>query len=417
MKTVKFYTLGCKVNQYETQEIREQFQRAGFQELEDSMPVQVCVINTCTVTQRADSSSLYFVRRARRDNPDARIIVTGCLAKLDTDKISAIPGLELIVKNEDKHKIISLLDNSAQISSGITHFKNHSRVFLKVQDGCNYKCSYCKVRLVRGKSRSRPLNEIINEAIDLIRNGYTEIVLSGICLGAYGKDLLPRLSLTRLIEELEGITANFRIRLSSIEVNDVSEDLLHKMSSSNKLCRHLHIPAQSGDAQILKKMNRAYSPDRYIQLIELIRRYLPEVAITTDVMVGFPGEAEDNFKNTVEMIKAIKPSGVHIFPYSRRLSTAAYDLGGFVSQLKIKSRIAVLQKICQDLRTAYYQRFISRVCQVVVERNASGCSNLWEGYTDNYIKVRIKSDLKLKNQIISVRLSRICKDFVLADMS
>jgi len=388
------------------------------------MPVGVCVINTCTVTQRADSSSLYLIRQANRQNPHAQIVVTGCLTQFDTDKIAGIPGISLIVKNKDKGRIVSLLNTPAvhQVSSawgktGITHFKNHSRAFLKIQDGCNYKCSYCKVRIVRGESRSRQLNEIRDEVITLVRNGYKEIVLSGICLGSYGKDLIPRLSLRRLIEELEGVEASFRIRLSSIEANDVTDELLHKMSISSRLCRHIHIPVQSGDEQVLKRMNRTYSPEQYIKLIERIKRYIPEIAITTDVMVGFPGETEAGFQNTIKLIKAVEPLRIHIFPYSRRLNTPAYNLGEPVSQEKVKSRTAILQKINQDLRVAYCQRFISRVSQVLLERQASGCPNLWEGYTDNYIKVRLESALRLKNRVIPARLSRIYRDFVLADIA
>ena len=295
LKTVRFYTLGCKVNQYETQAIREQFQQASFEEIQNSQPAGVCVINTCTVTHRADSSSFYLIRRAVCENPDAQIIVTGCLTQFDSDRIARIPGVSLIVKNEDKNRIISLLDNQLATcysllvpplhagaglatQSGITYFKNHSRAFLKIQDGCDYRCSYCKVRLVRGKSRSRTSSEIKEELAALVKKDYREIVLCGICLGSYGKDLIPQLSLTKLIGELETIDAAFRIRLSSIEAKDVTDELIHIMSDSDRLCRHLHIPVQSGDERILKMMNRQYSRDDYIKLIKHLKdcMMLPE---------------------------------------------------------------------------------------------------------------------------------------------
>jgi len=437
MKTAKFYTLGCKVNQYETQTIREEFQKIGFQESEDDKQASVCVINTCTVTHRADRHSLYLIRRAYRENPEARIIVTGCLTQFDADKIASIPGVTLIVKNEDKNRIIHLLDNLTSTREpisksripisesripipdtrfGITYFKNHSRAFLKVQDGCNYHCSYCKVRLVRGESRSRALSEIKKETAALVGNGYREIVLSGICLGSYGNDFIPRLSLAKVIEELEGIQEGFRIRLSSIEVNDITEELIHVMAKSDRVCRHLHIPVQSGDEQILRRMNRSYSPDGYIRLISQIRRRMPDVAITTDVMVGFPGETEKNFKNTVQLIKRIDPSRVHIFPYSKRLNTSAYSFGEFVPESRIKLRIANLEKVAQTLYLAYCRRFIYQVCEVLVERLVEGTPDLWEGYTDNYIKVRVESNLNLKKQIIHAKLKSVYKDFVLADV-
>ena len=449
MKTVKFYTLGCKVNQYETQVIREQFEKADFQELENSAPApldskhltgpaEVCVINTCTVTHRADRSSLYLIRRASRQNPHAKIIVTGCLTQFDTDRITKIPGVSIIAKNKDKSRIVSLLNNSNEnrassienrvsrvehrVSSienrfGITYLKNHNRAFLKVQDGCDYRCSYCKVSLVRGQSRSRPLNEIKKEISVLVKNGYLEIVLSGICLGAYGRDLIPRLTLAKLVEELEGVPGHFRIRLSSIEVNDLTDEIIDAIARSNSLCRHLHIPLQSGDRGVLKRMNRSYSPEYYLKLIERIRRRLSGIAITTDVMVGFPGETEANFMNTVELIKNIEPLRVHIFPYSKRTNTPACRLEELISEDKLKLRVAILQKVTQGLRLSYCQRFVSRVVEVLIERPVADYSNLWEGYTDNYIKVRVESSLKLNNQVINVKLKRIYNDFVLADLA
>ena len=267
---------------------------------------------------------------------------------------------------------------------------------------------------MRGKSQSYAPSEIKKQTATLIRNGYLEIVLSGICLGSYGMDLIPKFNLAKLIQELEGIQGYFRIRLSSIEVNDITDELLHIMRKSKRLCRHLHIPVQSGDQQLLRRMNRAYSPERFIQLIQRIRGYMPEIAITTDVMVGFPGETQESFKNTVELIKKINPLRVHIFPYSRRLNTPAYNLGESISESEIKLRIANLNRVTRVARLAYCRRFISRVSEVLVERKVTGSSDLWEGYTDNYIKVRVKSDVELKNQIIQVRLRRIYKDFVLA---
>lgn len=424
MKTVKFYTLGCKVNQYETQAIREQFQRAGFREIEDNAQACVCVINTCTVTHRADSHSLYFIRRAYRQNPGARIVVTGCLTQFDAGKIAAIPGVSLIVRNEDKHRILSLLDDRLATGYsllatplGITYFKNHTRAFLKIQDGCNYRCSYCKVALARGRSRSKPLSGIKNEAASLVKKGYKEIVLCGVCLGSYGKDLVPRLSLTKVIEELKRLPGCFRIRLSSIELNDITDDLIHIVSESDRLCRHLHIPLQSGDREILRLMNRAYSPEQYLELIERTRRYIPEISITTDAMVGFPGETETAFRNTVELIKEIGPLRVHIFPYSKRENTPAYNFREPVPEGRKKKRLANLKEITQALGLAYREKFISSVCEVLVERKVFGSSDLWEGYTGNYIKVRVKSNLKLKNQLMRVRLKEAYKDFVLAEIA
>ncbi|MFH1678305.1 MAG: tRNA (N(6)-L-threonylcarbamoyladenosine(37)-C(2))-methylthiotransferase MtaB [Candidatus Omnitrophota bacterium] len=420
-RTIKFYTLGCKVNQYETQLIREQFHIAGFRELTNTLPAEICVINTCTVTHRADHSSLYLIRRIHRENPDARIVVTGCLAQFNAEEIARIPGVSLIVRNENKSRIISLLENSSKTQEagkeGITYFQGHSRVFLKVQDGCNYCCSYCKVRMARGISISRPIDDIKEEVKALVGNGYLEIVICGICLGSYGKDLIPGLSLSRLVDELEGIKGAFRIRLSSIEPKDINEQLIGVLANSKRLCQHLHIPVQSGDDRILKRMNRPYLREWYIKIIEQIRGRIPDMAITTDVMIGFPGETEEKFRNTVDLIKKIKPLRVHIFPYSRRLNTPAYNFEGVrLSGDKIKSRAAGLEKVSRAMRSLYCQRFIARDADVLIEKLVSGYPDLWEGYTGNYIKVRVMSRQRLENRIIKAKLTKIYRDFVLADI-
>lgn len=412
MKTVKFFTLGCKVNQYETQAIREQFIRAGFQELEDSHPADIYLINTCTVTHRADSESLNLMRRAKRENPKARIIVMGCLTELDENKIKKINGINLIVKNKDKNRIMEMFDKKksqpiTHHSQLITYFQGHTRAFLKIQDGCDNFCSYCKVPLVRGKSRSRDLGQIIKEANTLVENGFKEIVLCGICLGAYGKDLEPRISLVNVIEELEKISGLLRIRLSSIEAGDVCDELIDKMAKSKKLCQHLHIPIQSGDDEILKKMNRRYTRTDYLNLINKIKKKIPQIAITTDILVGFPGETEENFQNTVSLIKEILPLRSHIFPYSPREGTPAFNFSSQINPKIIKQRTAQLKAVTQDCSLKYYQQFLNKNMDVLIEGRCKEDMNFWQGHTDNYIKVLIKSKQRLKNKILVVKLKKI----------
>ena len=434
MNTVKFYTLGCKINQYETQVIREQLERAGFLELDDSSPASIYIINTCTVTHRADRNSLYLIRRAYRQNPNAKIIVTGCLAKLDSDKIANLSGVSMIVDNRDKYKIACKLSGEKSRSPEfkgrpmITYFKNHSRAFIKVQDGCDYLCSYCKVRIVRGKSRSRSINDVKQEVRNLVANGYSEIVLSGICLGSYGRDLTPKHNLCQLIEELNNIPAervknkfsnraNFRIRLSSIEIGDVTESLIQQFKKCSRLCPHLHIPAQSGDNQILRIMNRTYSRQKFIKIIKYIRRNIPDIAITTDMMVGFPGETDAHFDNSVDLIRQIRPLRVHIFPYSRRSNTPAYKFKNNVPNNKVTHRLSILNKVAQESRLSYFQGFISKTRDALIEGLVPGYSDLWEGFTDNYIKVRVRSKLALKNRIVPVKIKKVYQDFVLAQIS
>jgi threonylcarbamoyladenosine tRNA methylthiotransferase MtaB len=439
MKTIKFYTLGCKVNQYETQSIRERFIAAGFKELENCQAADFYLINTCTVTHRADAASLHLIRQAKRENPKAKIIVTGCLTGLDEDKIKNTDCKALIVKNKDKENILhyikeilfntnpreflsnthefirdnSVFNSSEFVFKGISFFKGHTRAFLKIQDGCSNNCSYCKVPLVRGPSRSRPLKEIIEEAGILVGSGYKEIVLTGICLGAYGKDLNKRVGLLTVIDGLEKIGGLFRIRLSSIEPQDISNGLIERIAQSKKVCPHLHIPLQSGDDDILKKMNRRYTGRDYLDLINKLKRLIPEISITTDVLVGFPGESEINFKNTLDLIKEVTPLKVHIFPYSQRQGTACAKMfSQKLPPLVIKDRIRRLKIVSGRLLFLYGKRYLNKKMDVLIESRCKEDSCYWEGFTGNYIKVKVKSKEDLKNRIVPVKLRKISNNSV-----
>ena len=406
MKTIKFYTLGCKANQYDTQGLREHFLRQGYKESENGGLADVYLINTCTVTQKADSDSLNIIRRARRQNPKAKIIVTGCLAELDAAKIRKQGIRGLLINHKKKLKMLQ---------RGISGFKGHTRAFLKVQDGCNNFCSYCKVPLVRGKSSSRPLREVIKEAERLVGSGFKEIVLTGICLGAYGNDLKPKTSLVKVIENLEILEGLLRIRLSSIEAADVSDELIEKIAKSRKLCRHLHIPIQSGDDAILKKMNRKYTRKDYLALIRKLRKLIPEIAISTDVLVGFPGEDELKFQHTQELVKQILPLKVHIFPYSKREGTTAAGFKGEVHQIVVKKRIERLKNIADSLAATYQKQFLNKTFAVLIEGRVKDEPEFWQGHTDNYLQVRVKSAGDLKNALISLKLKKLERDYILAD--
>jgi len=422
MKTVKFFTLGCKVNQYETQAIREKFINAGFREINAAGKLEsdICVINTCTVTHRADRESLNLIRRARRQNPAARIVVTGCLAELDDDKIKTINAASLIVRNNDKAKIVGLLNGTKadKETSGrleVSDFSGHTRAFLKIQDGCNNFCSYCKVPLVRGKSKSRPPEEVISEAGRLVNKGFKEIVLTGICLGSYGKDLTPRVSLVNVINNLEELRGLLRLRLSSIEAGDISTDLLNTFANSKILCPHLHIPLQSGDSRILEAMNRGYSSRDYLGLIKKVKARIPGVSITTDILVGYPGETDDNFKQTLRLVEKIQPLKVHVFPYSLRKGTAASrNFKAAVAPLVIKERMRRISQVADKWSLFYKKQFLGRQVTVLFERQCKDSPDYWQGYTGSYIKVRIRSKDNLKNCPVCVTLKKITADFVYA---
>jgi len=420
MKTFKFHTLGCKVNQYDTQQMRERLLERGMQEASQQKLADIYLINTCTVTGRADSESLNILRRVRRENPKARILVTGCLTELDRDRIMETDKQAIVVTNKEKVKLTEILSDLGEIghlagnslekisSKGISRFYGHTRAFLKIQDGCNNFCAYCKVPLVRGASISKPLQMIVEEAERLAQNGFKELVLTGICLGSYGKELKPAISLVEVIDSIEKIEGILRIRLSSIEAGDVTGRLIDKMNSSKKLCPHLHIPIQSGDDKILKMMKRRYTSRDYLQLIRRIRLKIPQVAITTDVLVGFPGEGEDNFKNTLDLVKKIRPLKVHIFPYSRREGTCAAEaLKDQVDFQIVKRRIFELGEQTKALSLAFKKGFLNKKLDVLVESKVKDDPRYWQGYTGNYIGVKIRSKRPLGNKLIILKRKRL----------
>ena len=402
MKTVKFYTLGCKVNQYDTQSIRQRFIQKGFIEFENGLPPDICVINTCTVTSAADRKSRQLIENINRKNPRAKIIVTGCLAQKDVASVAAINGVDIIIPKKF-------------FPEGIDSFSKRTRAFLKIQDGCNNFCSYCKVPYVRGRSRSRGLSKIVAEAKRLTGAGFKEIVLCGICLGAYGRDKKPKLSLVDVIDNLEAIDGIKRIRLSSIEPKDLVDELIKKISKSSKLCPHLHIPLQSGSDDVLKKMNRNYSRGEYMEIINKIKQVMPDIAITTDVLVGFPTEGKGDFEDTVDLIKKIKPLKVHIFPYSPRPGTsAAREFKSAIPQSALKQRIFSLEEIARKTSFDYKKQFLNKYADVLIEADSKKRKGFYEGRTDRYMKVLVESAADLKNSLIRVKLLRISADAMIA---
>ncbi len=404
METIKFLTLGCKVNQYETQSIRERFLNSGFKEVHNGFKAGNYLVNTCTVTAIADQKSRESIRRCIKANPKARVIVTGCLVEKDASSLVSIKGIDYLISKRF-------------FPAGIRCFYGHTRAFLKIQDGCDNFCSYCKVPLVRGRSRSRLPGEILAEAKALAAEGFKEIVLTGICLGSFGRDLFPETSLSELIQKLEDIDGLLRIRLSSIEAKDLSDELIDTIAASGKVCHHLHIPIQSGDDQILRRMNRKYSHKDYLALIKKILRYIPDIAITTDCLVGFPSETEKQFQNTADLLKKIQPLRTHIFPYSPRLGTSAFDADQVLDPSAIKNRCQKLKILAQSCSRAYRRKFINKELLVLFEGPSKGKSGYWEGYSDNYIKVLVKSRLRLANQVKQVKTRKIRDDFLLGEVS
>jgi len=438
MKTFEVKTLGCKVNQYESQALRERMLELGFRENKDSPGADVYIVNTCAVTRRADTLSQEEIRKLSRSHPRARVFVTGCSAENDPEKLKRFKGVAGVLGNQEKDRLADfILTQKDRFSCGerpvvspstslridgersrtISAFHKHTRAFLKVQDGCDNGCSYCVIPRLRGSSRSRILAEIIEEARDLAKNGYKEIVLCGICLGAYGKDFGLKDGLVKVIETLEEIDGISRIRLSSIEALDISDCLIEKMASSGKLMPHLHIPFQSGDDTLLKLMNRKASTKECRGLILKLRKLVPDIGLTTDIMLGFPGEEEENFKNTLNFLREIRPAKIHIFPFSPRKNTAAWRFPATLRPEIIKDRIKQTRELAQELARDFCRQYIGRDLDVLVESPGGSLDDgFFPGHSGNYLKVFLPEGPGIAvNTIITARPLRIHKDGLIAE--
>jgi threonylcarbamoyladenosine tRNA methylthiotransferase MtaB len=403
MKTVAFYTLGCKVNQVETEQLKEDFIGHGYQVSDFNQPADVYIINTCTVTHVSDRKSRAIIRRAARTNPQALIVVTGCLAQTDPAQIAEIEGVNLVVGNARKQNLVKIIDsfifknNEIQVMAGeitrhdipetVIYSQHHkrTRAFVKIEDGCENFCSYCIVPHARGPVRSKPPDNVLAEVKQLILLGYREVVLTGINTGMYGRDLsgwdLTRL-LEYLLEELEG---DFRIRLSSIEPLEISEHLIDLAASDKHICRHFHIPIQSGSDRILELMNRRYHRADYLELVKTITRRIPDAAITSDVMVGFPGETETDFEDTYNLIKQLRFFDLHVFKYSPRPGTPAANQEQQVSESEKQKRSEKLINLANAKQKDFLDHMIGKKVTVLIEKKIS--DNTYSGISDNYINI------------------------------
>lgn len=406
MTRICFYTFGCKTNQYETQLLREQLSKSGLEEVSALIKADIYIINSCTVTHDADAACRKLVRRILRSNPLARIIVTGCYAIRAPREIrSACNEKTQIEVFPEKEKISQFFGCSTinyQLST-INWFHNHARAFVKIQDGCDAFCSYCIVPYVRPELWSRPAEEIIKEINILVANGYKEIVLTGIRLGKYKfKDKYRKVyNLRDLISELEKIKGLFRLRLSSLEMNEIDNKLIRLIAKSKKICHHLHIPLQSGDNYILKLMNRPYNTEEFKMKIEQIRQYIPDIGISTDIIVGFPGEEEKHFLSSYQFVKESNFSRIHVFPYSARPGTVAV---GFDSQVPIKIKEIRIKKFLalnEYLQNEFRKKFIGQRMQVLLDKREK--DGKFSGFTSNYI--RIYTEQGKKNEMLQLTMN------------
>ncbi|WP_018131859.1 tRNA (N(6)-L-threonylcarbamoyladenosine(37)-C(2))-methylthiotransferase MtaB [Effusibacillus pohliae] len=424
MSTVAFHTLGCKVNSYDTEAIWQLFKRRGYTQVDFHDIADVYVINTCTVTDTGDKKSRQMIRRAIRRNEHATVVVTGCYAQMAPDEILAIPGVDLVIGTQHREQIVDLVEKVQEekkplkfVSSvrsqrefeelDVPEFQGHTRAFLKIQEGCNNFCTFCIIPYSRGFIRSRKPENVIKQAEKLVAAGYREIVLSGIHTGGYGDDL-DGYTLADLLVDLEKVEGLRRIRISSIEASEIDGKMLEVLTRSEKVCRHLHIPLQSGSNYVLDRMNRKYTVEEFAAKLVELRKALPDLAITSDVIVGFPGETDDHFAETYNFVKDQRFADLHVFPYSKRKGTPAAKYKDQVPEAVKEARVAKLIELANRLQVEYSARYVGQVLEVIPEEiNAEG---MLEGYSDNYIKIAFRGHPDMLGQIVSVRLDEAKAD-------
>ena len=427
-KTVAFHTLGCKLNFAETSTIARQLIGAGYEKVDFDSPAQVYVINTCSVTDNADKECKFHVKRAVKANPEGLVVVLGCYAQLKPEEISAIEGVDLVLGAKDKFNLLNFLDDlrkaeaSAQVHSceiedadffiGSYSIGDRTRAFLKVQDGCDYKCTYCTIPMARGISRSDTIENIVKNAKEIAGQNIKEIVLTGVNIGDYGKGEFGNkkhehtfLDLVKELNKVEGIE---RIRISSIEPNLLKDETIELVAESQNFVPHFHIPLQSGSDEILKKMKRRYLTALYTNRVKKIREMLPDACIGVDVIVGFPGETEEKFLETYKFLSELPISYLHVFTYSERDNTEAVKMEGVVPISERKNRNKMLRILSEKKKMAFYQSQIGKTLPVLWEHEEK--NGMMFGFTDNYVRVQKPYDPASINRVETVKLEKIAPD-------
>jgi len=421
-------TLGCKVNQCESESITKSLISSGWTHAGDEPGAGLCIINTCTVTRRASMQSRQAIRQAIRSNPGAVVIVTGCYAETEPDELRKIEGINRIIGNKEKEKIFEIITNETANSfsfssgsecpsgrNGFVHAPaarsgSRTRGFLKIQDGCDAFCTYCIVPYARGRSRSMPVESVIESINNLREAGYREVVLSGIHLGKYGQDLSPGTTLTALLELINDSCIIDRVRLSSIEPNELTPGIIKLAAESGKICRHFHIPLQSGDNRILKKMHRPYSREYFKDLVIRIKESIPDAAIGVDILAGFPGETDEAFHNTYSLIYELPISYLHVFPFSPRKQTPAAEFPEQVSTGIIKARCTQMRRLGTLKKADFYKKAAGTEADILIEEKRDEKSGLLKGISSNYLSVLVKGEHCIRNRIIKVRIDKACCD-------
>ena len=428
MKKVAFYTLGCKVNQYETEAMLEMFKKDGYVQVDSEEYADVYVINTCTVTHMSDRKSRQYIRRMKKLNPNAIIAVVGCYSQVSPEEILEIEEVNLVMGTNERRQIVeeikkldatkkaSTVDDIMKVRAfeeiEINQTNGRTRAFMKIQDGCDRFCTYCIIPYARGgKVRSRDLDSIVNEAKKLADNGYKEVVLTGIHVASYGKDVRDeQMNLLRVIKEVDKIEGIKRIRLSSVEPILFTDEFVSEVSKMDKVCPHYHLSLQSGCDETLKRMNRRYTTAEYKEIVDRLRENIPNVAITTDVIVGFPGETNDEFNKTYEFLRDIELSQMHVFKYSPRKGTPAATMENQVDPQMKQFRSDKLLNLTKENFNKFASKFIGEEMDVLFETNI--VDNKYEGLTPNYIRVVVDSEKDIEGQILKVKITDVKNEYV-----
>ncbi|WP_317855499.1 tRNA (N(6)-L-threonylcarbamoyladenosine(37)-C(2))-methylthiotransferase MtaB [Chakrabartyella piscis] len=426
MKKIASYALGCKVNQYESEAIAELFAEKGYEVVGIDEEADVYVINTCTVTNFGDKKSRQLIRRVKRQKEDAIVAVIGCYAQTAPDEIMAVEGVNLVIGTKERAKVVEMVEEyhaengvQSHVSDimkervferlSVQKMADRTRAYMKIQDGCSQYCSYCIIPYARGPIRSRDPKDVIEEVHHLADNGFQEVVLAGIHVASYGKDRRDT-SLLQILKEVHQVEGIKRIRFSSIEPNVVTEEFAQTMADLPKVCHHFHLSLQSGCDKTLKEMNRKYDIATYKKATETLRKYMPDVALTTDIIVGFPGELEEDFATTFDFAKEIGFAKIHVFPYSPKKGTPAAERKDQLPNAVKTERSHKLLALSEEMAVAFMEGQIGTETEVLVEKQVS--EGVYEGHTSNYIKVHFTSDISLENQIVSVKLLEVSGEIV-----
>lgn len=421
---VAFQTLGCKVNQYETEAMQKLFLSAGYELTAEIELADVVVVNTCTVTSLSSQKSRQIIRRSAKANKNSVLAVVGCYAQNSPQEISKIEGVDIIIGTADRMKIVQLVEkvlknreekifqvgeveNIAEFEE-LPHTPQRTRAFLKIEDGCNNFCSYCIIPFVRGRVRSRSLESIRRECLELAEKNYKEIVLTGIHIGAYGKDFAEKITLADVVKVILESANPVRLRLGSIESVEMTAELLNLMQTDSRICNHLHLPLQSGSDEILKSMRRPYTTKNFADLISEVVEKIPDISIGTDLIVGFPGETEKNFEDTLKFLNAQPFSKIHVFPFSAREGTLAAGMENQIDSQTKKNRVAKVLEIAKAKEKNFAEKLVGQVVEIISETEENG----WiDGLTKNYVRVKIPVEKNIPlGEVVKVKIEKISAD-------